>query len=484
MTDLTPEQIMAMLEQFYPYKNRFPAYREVPDEPLDRDGVLDLVRTLAQEEDRLGDSGKVSGSLYLGDHDQYHFLAQVYESFAHANVLQRDMYPSATKFEGEIVAMTLALLNGPAVADHHLGEDAVGVITSGGTESLMNGMLVYRERGRIEKGITEPQVILPTTAHVALDKACHYFGIEVVRAPVTDDFVVDVDFVRDHVTAQTVALVGSAGSYPYGLVDPIGDLSDLAVQHDIGLHVDGCLGGWLLPWGERLGYPIPTFDFRLPGVTSISADTHKFGYALKGTSVLMYRNRTLRQYQYFKANDWPGGLYISPGMSGSRSGGLIAATWAALVTTGEAGYLEAATRIFSTGAAIRRAVESVAGLEVFGDPTFLVAFRSVDAAVDIFHVNDYLAEHGWRLNPTQLPAGLHFCVTLPNTRDGLVESFARDLADGVDYARSHSGEPARSGALYGLAGTPAGTEMLPFLLSGALDAMYEVPPATAPLSGS
>jgi sphinganine-1-phosphate aldolase len=481
--DLSSEQILAMLEQFYPYKNRFVAYRQVPQEGLEREDVLGLVRQLAHEEDALGDSGKVSGSLYLGDHEQYHFLTQVYEAFAHANVLQRDMYPSATKFEGEIVAMTLSLLHAEAVPGHHPGEDAVGVVTSGGTESLMNPMLVYRERGRAEKGITQPQVILPATAHVAFDKACDYFGIEVVRAPVTEAFVVDVDFVRDHITDRTVALVGSAGSYPYGLVDPIEELSELALRHDIGLHVDGCLGGWLLPWGQRLGYPIPTFDFRLPGVTSISADTHKFGYALKGTSVLMYRNRTLRQYQYFKANDWPGGLYVSPGMSGSRSGGLIAATWAALVTTGEAGYLDAAERIFSTATAIRTAVESVPELSVFGDPTFLVAFRSVADDVDIFHVNDYLLAHGWRLNPTQLPAGLHFCVTLPNTRDGLVEEFARDLRDGVGYAREHTGEPANSGALYGLAGTPAGAQMLPFLLSGALDAMYDVPEPTAPLSG-
>jgi sphinganine-1-phosphate aldolase len=477
----SPEQIVAMLDAFYPYKNRFEAYRQVPEQGLDRTDVLDLVTALAHEEDRLGDSGKVSGSLYLGDHEQYHFLAQVYEAFAHANVLQRDMYPSATKFEGEIVAMTAALLHGDAVAQHHPGEDAVGVITSGGTESLMNPMLVYRERGRIERGITRPQVILPTSAHVALDKACHYFGIEVVRAPLTDGFVVDVDFVRDHITDDTVALVGSAGSYPYGLVDPIDQLSELALTHDIGLHVDGCLGGWLLPWGQRLGLDIPVFDFRLPGVTSISADTHKFGYALKGTSVLLYRNRTLRQYQYFKAGGWPGGLYVSPGMSGSRSGGVIAATWAALVTTGEAGYLANAERIFATAAGIRQTVEQVPELAVFGDPSFLVAFRSVDDDVDIFAVNDHLVSRGWRLNPTQLPAGLHFCVTLPNTRRGLVAEFGADLADAVAYARAHRGQPAQSGALYGLAGTPAGDEMLPFLLAGALDAMYQVPEPTEPL---
>ena len=468
MAELTPDQIGELLAQFYPYRDRFPAHRQIPPEGERRSDVLDLVRTLAHEEDALGDSGKVSGSLYLGDHEQYHFLTEVYEAFAHANVLQRDMYPSSTKFEGEIVAMTAAMLHG----------EAIGVITSGGTESLMNPMLVYRERGRIEKGITAPEVIIPASAHVAIDKAAHYFGITLLKAPLTEEFVVDVDWVRDHITPSTVALVGSAGSYPYGLVDPISELSELALQHDIGLHVDGCLGGFLLPWGARLGYPIPPFDFGVEGVTSISADTHKYGYALKGTSVLLYRDRDLRRYQYFAAADWPGGLYISPGMSGSRSGGLIAATWAALLTTGEQGYLDAAGRIFATGRRIREAVEATDGLRVFGAPTFLVGFGASDPDVDIYLVNDFLTSRGWRLNPNQLPAGLHFCVTLPNTREGLADEFANDLAAAVAYARANVGQPARSGALYGMAGTPAGEQMLPFLLAGALDAMYEVPTPT------
>ena len=249
------------------------------------------------------------------------------------------------------------------------------MLTSGGTESLMNPMLVYRERGRAEKGITAPEVIIPNSAHVALDKACHYFGITLLRAPLLPNFLVDVDWVRDHITENTVALVGSAGSYPYGLVDPIEELGALAVEHDLGLHVDGCLGGFVLPWIERLGHPLPPFDFRVPGVTSMSADTHKFGYALKGTSVLLYRNDTLRRYQYFTFPDWPGGMYISPGMSGSRSGGIIAATWAALLTTGEQGYLESAAAIYDTAQRIRAAVEAQPELRVYGDdPTFLVAF--------------------------------------------------------------------------------------------------------------
>lgn len=472
MAELTGEQIQELLDSFYPYKDRYRAYRSIPKQPLPRERVLDVVRTLSAEEDAQADAGKVSGSVYLGDHDQYRFLAEVFESFAHANVLQRDMYPSATKFEGEIVAMTAAMLHGD--------ERTVGVVTSGGTESLINPMLAYRERGAA-RGITEPEVIIPNSAHVAIDKACHYFGMRLLRAPLTDDFLVDVDWVRDHITPNTVALAGSAGSYPYGLVDPIVDLGALALEHDLGLHVDGCLGGFVLPWIERNGHPVPMFDFRVPGVTSISADTHKFGYALKGTSVLLYRDADLRRFQYFTFPDWPGGMYFSPGMSGSRSGGLIAATWAAMITTGEQGYLEAAEAIFQTAQRIRAAVEAIPELRLFGTGhTFFVAFGSADEDVDIFTVNDYLISRGWRLNPDQLPAGLHFCVTRPTTRPGLAEEFARDLADGVVYARDRRGEPARSGALYGLAGSPAGNAGVNFLLSGALDAMYAVPTPSGP----
>ncbi len=477
MADLTAEQIQELLDSFYPYKDRFEMHRAIPEKPLGRDEVLAQITAMAGEEDALGDSGKVSGSLYLGDHEQYHFLTEVFEQYAHANVLQRDMYPSSTKFEGEIVAMTAAMLGG--------GPQTAGVLTSGGTESLMNPMLVYRERGLAERGITEPEVIIPNSAHVAIDKACHYFGIKLLRAPLRDDFLVDVDWVREHITPNTVALVGSAGSYPYGLVDPIEELAALALEHGIGLHVDGCLGGFLLPWIAKLGVDVPPFDFRVAGVTSISADTHKFGYALKGTSVLLYRDADLRRYQYFTFPDWPGGLYISPGMSGSRSGGLIAAAWAAMLTTGEQGYLEAAEAIHTTALQLRDAVAAQPALRLFGSGhTFLIGFGAAlddagEPVLDIFLVNDFLASRGWRLNPGQLPAGLHFCVTRPNTREGLGAEFTTDLAEAVQYALAHQGQPARSGALYGMAGTDAGNAGVRFLLSGALDAMYAVPAPSA-----
>lgn len=456
------------LIDFYPYRTRFKTYERLEPEGRDRQSILDELATMAAEEDRIADQGRVSGSIYHGGHDHYAFLTEAFRLFAHSNVLQRDMYPSATKLEAEIVAMTAAMLH---------AEVACGVVTFGGTESLINPMLVYRDRGRAEKGITEPEVIIPVTAHVALEKAGHLLGIKVLKAPLTSEWVVDVDWVRDHVNKNTVALVGSAANYAHGLIDPIEELSEIALEHDLGLHVDGCLGGFILPWGERLGYPIPKFDFRIPGVTSISADTHKYGYALKGTSVLLYRNSGLRQYQYFNFTDWPGGIYFSPGLSGSRSGGIVAATWAAMVSLGESGYLDVAKGIFETAATIRRGIDAIPELQVIGEPTFLVAFRSPE--LNIYHVNDHLIAKGWRLNALQLPAALHFCVTRPNTAPGVAGAFLADLHDAVEYAKHPARAEPKSGALYGLGGTPEGNEILETLFTAALDAMYEVAPTEA-----
>jgi len=459
----------ASLIDFYPYRDRYRTYHRLEPEGRDRQSILDELATMAAEEDRIGDAGRVSGSIYHGDHDHYAFLTEVFRLFAHANVLQRDMYPSATKLEAEIVAMTASMLHGDA--------QVCGVVTFGGTESLINPMLVYRDWARTQKEVTEPEVIVPVTAHVALHKAGHLLGIKILQAPLADDWRVDVDWVRRHVNRNTVALVGSAPNYAHGVIDPIEELAQVAREHDLGLHVDGCLGGFILPWGERLGYAIPRFDFRVPGVTSMSADTHKYGYALKGTSVLLYRNSELRRYQYFNYPEWPGGIYMSPGLSGSRSGGIVAATWAAMVSLGEKGYMDIAARIFETAARIRAGVDDIAELEVIGDPTFLVAFRARE--LNIYHVNDFLIERGWRLNALHLPPALHFCVTRPNTAPGVAEAFVDDLRNAVAYAKHPAREEPKSGALYGLGGTPSGNEALRMLFDAALDAMYEVATSAA-----
>ena len=273
-----------------------------------------------------------------------------------------------------------------------------------------------------------------------------------------------------------MAIVGSAGNYPYGTIDPIEALSDLAVERGVGLHVDACLGGFILPFGESLGYDIPVFDFRLPGVTSISADTHKFGYGLKGTSVGLYRDASWRKYQYFITPMWKGGVYASNGLAGSRSGGLIAATWAAMVRYGRVGYERYAKQIFDAAFAMQDEVRANR-LVLMGNPTFCFSFRSDD--FDVYHVNDFMKDRGWRFNGQQHPSAIHMCVTRPQTQAGVVEAFATDLRDAVAYAEERKDRAPRSSAIYGggaTGGVPLDSpEAIEQIMVMALDTLQAYP---------
>jgi len=290
--------------------------------------------------------------------------------------------------------------------------------------------------------------------------------------PVGEDYLANVEAMRRRITTNTIAIAGSAANYPHGLIDPIEKLSDLAIEAGVGLHVDSCFGGFVLPWIEKLGYRIPVFDFRLPGVTSMSCDTHKWGFGLKGASVVLYRNKALRRRQYFSIGDWQGGLYASPTIAGSRSEGISASTWAAMVTLGEDGYLKAARRIMKTADAIKAGVAKIPELKIIGDPTYCIAITS--DAVDIYHVNDFMASKGWRLNGLQRPAGFHICVTLPQTAPGVAERFVGDLAEGVVYAKTPRQTPPKSGAVYGGGATGLDPSMISELMFAWIDATYEV----------
>jgi glutamate/tyrosine decarboxylase-like PLP-dependent enzyme len=272
--------------------------------------------------------------------------------------------------------------------------------------------------------------------------------------------------------------VGSAGNYPYGTIDPIEALSELAMERGVALHVDGCLGGFILPWGEQLGYDIPVFDFRLPGVTSISADTHKYGFGLKGTSVLLCRDRALRRYQYFATPEWPGGKYNSPGIAGSRAGGLMASAWASMVSLGREGYLRYARAIFETSFAMQEVVKSHPELKMMGKPTFCFSFSS--DRFDIYHVNDFMKGRGWRFNGQQYPNAIHMCVTRPQTQPGVVEKFAEDLAAAVKYALDPPRDTPISAAIYG--GVPKEVRGIQEMVKGALfkylDSCQELPPGS------
>ncbi len=457
----------------FPYADRVPVHRTLPDYGMPRDEVLAVLRSMAAEEDPSWESGRCSGTMYCGDHDHYDFLNEAFSLFSHVNVLQRDMCPSATRFEAEIIAMTLDLLHAESVT----GSEPVGLVSSGGTGSICHALLAYRDHAVATRDVVRPNVIKPETAHPAFDKACHLFGIELRVAPVDPVTTrVDTDWVAGAVDASTIALIGSACNYGYGTVDPIEALSDIALEHGIGLHVDGCLGGWILPFGQELGYDIPLFDFRVPGVTSISADTHKYGYALKGTSVLAFRDKALRNAQYFFNTDWTGGKYCSPGMDGSRSGGLLAATWASMIQLGREGYRGYAEQIFATSAAMQESVRTHPQLRILGNPTFLFSFTSDE--FDIYHLNDFMRERGWRFNGQQYPNALHMAVTRPQTQPGVVETFAVDLAEAVAYATAHAAEAPRSGAVYGgVAGgmTDEADDFIRMMMGQMMDAQQSIP---------
>jgi sphinganine-1-phosphate aldolase len=460
----------------YPYADRFPVLRGMPSEGRDRNAIITELRDIATAEDKTWETGKCSGTMYCGDHQHYDFMNEVFGMYSHMNVLQRDMCPSATRFEGEIIAMTLDLMHG---ADAQSTDDGpVGLITSGGSGSILHSVLAYREWARTVKGIAHPNIIKPETAHPAFNKACHLVDVELRQAPVDPATAqVDLGALASLIDENTAAMIGSACNYGYGTIDPIEEMGRLAVDHEIGLHVDGCLGGFILPWGEQLGYDIPPFDFRVPGVTSISADTHKYAYGLKGTSVLLFRDKILRNGQYFYLTDWTGGKYCSPGIDGSRSGGLLAATWAGMVSLGREGYLRYARAIFETAFAMQEAVNAHSELRLIGSPTFCFSFTSDD--FDIYHVNDFMRTRGWRFNGQQYPNSIHMAVTRPQTQDGLADTFAIDLDEAVLYAVDHKDEPAKSSAIYGgVEGGPSAdsTAFIEAVMAGMMDEQQALPP--------
>ena len=379
------DELLSGLERsLKPYRKDFTTFSRLPETGRDRGEILREMETFKDREQKRWQDGFVSGCVYHGDPDFVDFMNRVYAIQSQSNALHSDVWPSVSKFEAEIVSMTATMLGaGQAEAE------VCGSVTSGGTESILLAMKTYRDWARDKKGIRKPNVVAATSAHTAFDKAAQYFDIDLVRVPVATDFRADVTTMAQAITRDTIALVGSAPGFPHGVIDPIAELSEIARERGIGFHTDACLGGFVLPWAGQLGYPVPAFDFRLPGVTSMSADTHKYGYAAKGTSVVLYRSPELRRYQYFTATEWPGGLYCSPTLAGSRPGALVAVCWAAMTAIGEQGYRDSTKRVLETAATIRRGIESIPELEVLGDPLWVIAFRS--PALDIYRVLDAMS---------------------------------------------------------------------------------------------
>lgn len=446
-----------------PYRDELPTFERLPEHGRERTEVLADLEAMAARERPRWQEGHASGAVYHGDPGHIAFLAEAYALHSQHNPLHVDLWPSTTKLEAEIVAMTADMLGAGRT-----GDEVGGVVSSGGTESIMLAVKAHRDRA----GVDRPQMVLPVTAHAAFDKAAHCLGVEAVKVPVGPDMRADVDAAADAIGDRTVLVVGSAPSYPHGVIDPIEGLSELARERGIGFHTDACLGGFLLPFAERLGYDVPPFDFRLPGVSSMSADTHKYGYAAKGTSVVLYRGAELRHAQYFAFTDWPGGLYATPTFAGSRPGALSAACWAAMTSIGADGYLEAARRILEAAAAIRRGIEGIDGLRVLGEPLFCIAFATERDELAVFRVLDAMTARGWALNGLHRPPAVHICTTLRHTLPGLPERFVADLADCVEQVRREP--PAESGMapIYGMAATMPDRSAVDAMLKAFVDLWF------------
>lgn len=451
-----------------PYRNRFDAFTRIPEVGRDKETILREMEALKALEEARWKEGFVSGAVYHGSEDHIEFLNRVYALHSQSNPLHADLWPSSTRFEAEIVAMTANMLGAGQAGN----DEICGVVSSGGTESILLAMKTYRDRARDRKKITKPEMVVPSTAHAALDKAAQYFNIRLIRVPVGADYRADVAATREAITRNTVVIVGSAPAFPHGVIDPIEELSELARERAVGFHTDACLGGFVLPWAEKLGYPVPPFDFRLPGVTSISADTHKYGYAAKGTSVVLYRGLGLRRYQYYTITDWPGGLYFSPTFAGSRPGALSAVCWAAMVAMGEQGYLEATKRILETAAWIRGEIEKIPALHVLGDPLFVIAFGS--KTLDIYKVMDAMSARGWNLNGLHKPPALHLCVTLRHTQPGVAGRFIADLQAAVEYVRLNPDVKGGMAPVYGMAATLPLRGVVSDMLKRYMDLLYKV----------
>ncbi len=453
------------------YRERFTTYTSIPPVGRPRKAILaEMEQMRALEAARWG-KGYASGAVYHGAQDHIDFLNEVYAVNSQANPLHADLWPSAIKFESEIVAMAAAMLGaGKSGAEPGTPDEICGTVSSGGTESILLAMKTYRDYAREKKGITKPEMIAPASAHAAFDKAGEYFNIDVVRTPLGDDFRADVATTEKAITENTIVLVGSAPQFPHGVIDPIGELSELARSRGVGFHTDGCLGGFLLPWAERLGYDVPPFDFRLPGVTSISADTHKYGYAAKGTSVILYRGHELRHYQYFTTTEWPGGLYCSPTFAGSRPGALSAACWAAMVSIGEEGYLESAQHILETATKMKHGVMKIPELELFGDSLFVIAFGSKD--LNIYKVLDAMTGRGWSLNGLHKPACAHLCVTLLHTAPGIADRFIDDLTAAVAFVKDMPDWQGEMAPVYGMANTVPNRGVVADAMKEYMDGWY------------
>lgn len=360
---------------------------------------------------------------YLGE-KELELMIQAYKMFMSENALNPGAFKSLKKMEKDLVYTVASLMGDPEILR--------GSFTSGGTESILLAVKSARDYALKKNPNIKPEMVIPLSAHPAFDKAGHYFGIKVIHAPLNEHFQVDIKSLKSLVNPNTVLIVGSAPSYPHGIIDPISELSELALEKNLWLHVDACVGGMVLPFMEMLGYNVPAFDFRLEGVSSMSVDLHKYGYVSKGASIVLYKNKSLKRNQYFVYGGWNGGLYGSAGVLGTRSGGNIASAWALMNHIGIEGYKDIVKTVIETTQNIIKEIQQIPELQIIGQPiTTVFAFTS--DKLDIYEIADELSEKGWLLDRQQNPPSLHLTVNF--IHKDYIQDFIHDLKEAVKKAK-------------------------------------------------
>ena len=434
-------------------------------EGIPRNELLKIMEE-ARKEDANWQNGRMWSLVNRASDEHTELLKEVYTMFFSENALSPFAFPSLKKFESEVISMTIDLLGG--------NRRACGSMTSGGTESILLAVKTYRDWARDKfPEIKEPEMILPSSAHPSFEKAAKYFDVKPIYVPVDDkSFRADVKAMKDKLSENTILIVGSAPDYPRGVVDPITELGALTKECGIGMHVDACLGGYMLPFARKLGYNIPDFDFSVPGVTSISADIHKYGYGAKGSSTILYRKDNLLKYQYCASIDWSGGIYASPAMQGSRPAGTIAAAWAAFNALGENGYLKLAKVVMDITKKLIEGIEQIPELYILGKPDMSVYSFTSDK-FHVYNLADAMERRGWHLDRMQFPPAIHMTVNPPHSK--VVEPFLKDLNECVEEVINNPEKKADGqSALYGMiASAPDRGSVKEFVLDFLKD-LYKV----------
>lgn len=416
--------------------------RGIPAAGRSPDLILRQIRKM-KTADVAWKAGRAWSLVYFADEEHDRLLQAANNELFSTNYLNPLAFKSLHKMEQEVVRMTASMLHGD--------DQAVGVMTSGGTESILLAMFAYRERARkLAPQLTAPEIVAPATIHPAFDKAALLFGLQVRKAPVDEHQAAVPEAMEALITENTILLAASAPSYPSGVLDPIEAIAEIATQHQLPLHVDACIGGFMLPWVEQLGYDIPPWDFRVDGVCSVSADVHKFGFGAKGASVLTYRGMDYLRHQFVVTTDYPGGIYISPTLLGTRAGGPIAAAWAGMLHLGEEGYLALAKKLMAGAEKLRKGLTAIPGIRLVGTPCMnLVSYTTEAGGPDIFVIADQLEDRNWMAERQQFPDCIHLTV-LP-TNVPVIDQYLTDLQAAYTYAAKHPGATAKgNAALYGL----------------------------------